>query len=162
MKFLKCNKGLTLVELVITMVICAVIMTTVAAIFPTVLRSYEQANSLAERNTLLNNLANQITADLSDLSKQVSEENLGVKNRLSFTTGQGEIVYGVEGGVLLKNGSEVFSKDYYKNKSVEFLCVAEKGGSVTAYTLTVTITADKGGESISRDYAVTPLVLNQY
>ena len=166
MKILKSNGGFTLVELIVAMTIATVILTSVTAIFPAVLQTYEEANSLAERNTLMSNLANQIIADLADATEDVAE--LDAENTVTIATGHGVVTYTVDAleGVLLKKiGSgepaAVLSKAYFKNKSARFI-VSKADSHGTAYNLSVTIISDKSGKEISRNYTVMPLVLNQY
>jgi len=160
MNLLKNNKGFTLTELIVSMLILSVITVSVSAVFAPVLKTYEQANNLAERNTLLNNAANQIIGDLSEASRPL---DVPAHNDITITIdGQDDIIYSRgSDGTLLKNGVSVLSKNYYKKKSVDF-DLAQAPGTGEAYILTVTVTSDGGGGSISRNYAVTPLILNQY
>ena len=59
------NKGLTLVELVIGMVVLTIILTMVVSIVMPMMQFQRRANLLAEQNSLLDNLANQIIYDIS-------------------------------------------------------------------------------------------------
>lgn len=166
-KILKSKKGFTLVELIVSIVVFAIILTSVSTILVRILRFYAQANELAELNTLVDNIANQITSDISRVTLPVPVQDLGKENDVCLTIEEtNDIRYTVDAldGVLLKNDSIVYSKPFYKEKSLSFILNAESGAAGVAYILTVRILSDQdgGGEMISRDYAVRPLALNQY
>lgn len=160
-KILKCKKGLTLTELLAGMLIFTIVALSVTAILSPSLRVYIKANELAECNTLLDNLANQIISDLSEAIVPLDLPD--IDNELLITTDPSyDIIYTVSSdGVLLKNGNPVLAKDFYKKKSVHFSCVSAESSEI-AYTLTVIIMSDKDGEMIRREYAVKPIALNQY
>ena len=54
------KKGLTMMELIVGILVLTIIMTAVTSIFAPMLRAYQRANNLAEANTILDNLANEI------------------------------------------------------------------------------------------------------
>ena len=163
MKILKNKNGMTLIEMIVSMVLFVIVAATVSAILVPMLKVYAKANEFAECNTLLDNIANQIISDLSDATVEL--EDLGAGNEISITIDNPEDVkYSVDSdsGVLLKNDIPVLTKTYYKNKSVSFVCNSASTDSGTAYTLTVIILSDRHGEMMRRKYVVRPLALNQY
>ena len=161
-KVLKNNKGFTLAELIVVMVVSSLVLASIAAMLPSILGQYEQANELAERNTMLNNIANQIISDMADATKPIADSD-GEDNYLSIIAGANKVIYTRnDEGVLLRNESVVLPKGYYKKERVSFSCVAAKKATKTAYILTVTISSTKSGGSLSREYAVAPIALNLY
>jgi len=154
---------MTLVELIVGMLLFAIIAASVSAILVPMLRIQSHANELAEQNALLDTVANQIIGNLS--SATVPLKNPGADNEIYITVDNpDDVKYTVDesNGIMLKNGSPVFSKSFYKNKSISFFCKETQDDSKKVYELTVIILSDKGGEIIRRNYAVRPLALNQY
>lgn len=166
MKILESKNGMTLIELIVGMVLFVIVVTAVSTILVPMLKVYARANELAEYNTLLDNAANKIIGDLTNATALL--KHLDVENEISITIDNpDDVQYSIDSnsGVLLKNGTPVLSKDYYKNKSVSFSCRPVESDSETAYMLTVNILSDRDGGNnvmISREYAVRPLALNQY
>ena len=160
-KILRNKKGVTLIELIVGMVLFTIITTSITAVMVPMLRNYAKANELAECNTLLDNVANQIISDISVATAPVAHTEFA--DIISITVDSpGDVTYTVIDGLLQKNGAPVLAKSYYKNKSVSFSCKPAASAEGTAYILTVIIISDTDGEMIRRDYAVRPLVLNQY
>lgn len=167
LKILSNKKGMTLMELIVGMMLFAIVAGTVSAILVPMLKAYTKANEIAEYNTLLDNIANQIIADLLQSTDDPLLNN--TKPSIMITIDNyADVLYEIDDnidsvnyGALLRNGTPVFTKKFYKSNSVSFVCELESGAD-KAYKLTVTISSDKDGSSISRDYAVRPLVLNQY
>jgi len=161
-------------ELIVGIMLFAVVATAVSTILAPLMKVYTKANELAECNTLLDNVANQIISDLSgatdkirdeDLNREVSGENPNSVLRIT-TDAPDDVRYTIDGsdGVLLKNGVSVLSKPFYKGKSVGIICNKAPVKTGEAYILTVILLSDKDGEMLRRDYAVRPLALpsNQY
>lgn len=166
-KIITCNKGVTLVEIIVTLVLSVIVMTSVAAVLPRILNLFRYTNTMAERNTMLNNVANPILDDLrsaNDIPKQTGSDASSV---LTIPTPTGVVKYSIESedinrGALLRNGDLVFSSEYYNGIGISFELTPVSSTSVS-YDLTVTITPQQGrGSMMERTYAVTPLILNQY
>jgi len=170
MRIFRNKKGITLVELMVSMLLFTIIAAAVSAILMPMLNSFARANELAECNTLLDSVANVITRDLSKATEEIGA--LGT-NILSITVNSvNDVRYLIPEdpdseyrGLLLKNGVPVFAKSFYKNKSVGIICARDDTAARgVVYKLTVIILSDKYGEMIRRDYTVRPLALpaNQY
>ena len=159
-KILKSKEGMTLTELIVGMVLFAIVAAAASAMLVPMLRIYTKANNLAECNTLLDNVANQIIGDLLESTKEPEWDNDHPSITVTIDD-PGDVLYTIGDGVLLKNGEPVLKKNFYKGKSVSFIC-AREGTTDKSYRLTVIITSDRDGEMIRRDYAVRPLVLNPY
>jgi len=164
-KILKCKKGLTLTELIMSILIFTIITGTVSAVLGPLLRTYMRANELAELNTLLDTIANRLITDISDATVPVGHG----PNSCSISIGSNVIIYTVgtgddDDGVLLKSVNDsvptpILSKIYYDGKSVRFNLTGGPG----VYMLNIEIFSDRDGRvMIDRDYAIRPLVLNQY
>jgi len=169
MKVLKNKKGITLVELLVGLLLLSIIVAAAGSTIAPMLKVYSKANEIAEWNTLLDNLANQMVSDLSEMTVPI-EDQPGAgpwSDNITFTAGWRTITYTVDAnGMLLKSINSaaphlVLPADFYKRKSVGFSIREEV--PERAYMLTVSITPPAGetGETISRDYAIRPLVLNQ-
>jgi prepilin-type N-terminal cleavage/methylation domain-containing protein len=167
LKTLKSKSGVTLMELIVGVVIFAIITTAVSAVLAPMLRAYSHANELAELNALLDTIANPIKNDMSDATDPL--EKLGIDNEILIPINTNTIKYTIGGdGVLLCSVNDsppmpVLPKTFYNNKSVDFR-VIRIDPPEAAYTLTIIIRSDRddGREMARRDYAVRPLVLNQY
>ena len=165
MKVLKCKKGMTIIELVIAMILFVMLTIAVSAVFAPMMRAYAKANEIAECNTLLDNIANQMISDMSEVTKPLEDNNsLPVDDILLIDIDNVKVDYSIDSdGIVLKNGAAVLSKNFYKDKSIKFSCSAADELDGKAYILTVAIFSDENNEQIaSRDYAVKPLFLNQY
>jgi prepilin-type N-terminal cleavage/methylation domain-containing protein len=170
-KLLKSKKGFTLMESIVAIGICAIIMASAALVLPNVLRVYDRANIMAERNTLLNNVANIIIADLTDLAEPLSDESLNNENNLALFTGVDHVVYTIDNGILNRSvdkgeATPVLPPRYYGRSQVSFVCnevtTTQGGEEVLAYQLTITVNSIRDSGAISRSYMVKPLVLNQF
>jgi type II secretory pathway component PulJ len=191
-KIFKNKKGMTLMELVVGMVMFTIISITISMLLAPILSAYTRANDFAEYNALLDNIANEIINDISQSTAPpvftagsgddgFAQDNDGIFLRI--TTPSGIIRYAVIGGVLQREGlwqardeyglpvgapiprfDDVFAEDFYKRKTVSFNWEADTDPNV--YTLTVRLTENRGWGAasfeIQRDYAVRPLMLNQF
>jgi len=62
-------KGVTLIELIISMIVMAVIMIAATTVFMPILQAYQRANNLAEVNTLLDNISSLIMSDVASATE---------------------------------------------------------------------------------------------
>jgi prepilin-type N-terminal cleavage/methylation domain-containing protein len=173
MKVLKNKKGITLVELMVGLLLLSIIVAAAGSTIAPMLKVYSKANEIAEWNTLLDNLANQMVSDLSEMTVPIEDQpGAGAgpwSDNITFTAGFRTITYAVskdnplwDDGMLERNGILVLPEDFYKRKIVSFILNDAGNHGEIAYMLTVRIEPSDGeGATISRDYAVRPLVLNQ-
>jgi len=170
-------------ELVVGMVMFTIISISISMLLAPILSSYTRANDFAEYNALLDNIANHIINDISQSTESPvitsgaggwAQEDHGIF--LTITTQNRIIRYAVEDNVLQRvvgftEGanpqpilSPVFSEDFYKRKHVSFRVEADTNPEV--YILTVRLVENRGWGAasfeIQRDYAVRPLMLNQF
>jgi type II secretory pathway pseudopilin PulG len=163
---------MTLVELILGIAMFVIVAGTVSALVAPITNVFIKANEIAEVNTLLDNIANQILSDFRYAVDDIDDDSLDViidrsntAEKLVISMQTHIVTYTVDGsGILMRNGFPVFSKDFYKRRSVRIECSLANGAvEGTAYVLTVTIINDRdGGIMSSRQYAVKPLVLNQH
>jgi len=149
-------------ELLVGLMLLAIIATAAGSSLSPMLKIYARANDMAEWNTLLDNIANRMISDLSQATVPLDfTVNPVTNDDITIVIDGIDVDYSISAdGILLINGNPFLEKNYYKQKSVNFSCRPE--GPDVAYILTITISHDRGGEAISRDYAVRPLVLNSW
>jgi hypothetical protein len=177
---------MTLMELVVGILMFTIISITVSMLLAPILMSYTRANDFAEYNALLDNIANQLINDISQSTEPPDFDPGEWTNNapvpapapvptpfLTIFTHNRIIRYSAQGGILLREGIDdagnriwfpVFSDDFYKRKLVSFMITDESDDDITAYTLTVELTENRGDAApfiIDRTYAVRPLMLNQ-
>jgi prepilin-type N-terminal cleavage/methylation domain-containing protein len=170
-KLLKSQKGMTLVELVVGMVMFAIAVGAIGAIMVPTLRVYAEANEYAESNNLLDTLANQILDDLSEATSDDTTPAPSVAvdpdtnvETLTFHIDTRSVAYTIGADpalppgperltILLRNGTPVYTEEFYKGKNLAFTADTSKA---PVYTLTLSIT---GGISISRPYSIRPVAV---
>ena len=132
-----------------------VIMTLTAAISPLML-AYNRANDLAEYNQLLDAIGNRIASEMA----KATDIN-GSENSVTIETDSGEIIYTALSGHLLRNGAPVYQPEFYRGKTISFT-VNEDDAPNFFLILTVSSTASgrHTGSTISRPYAVRPLLMS--
>lgn len=169
-KALRCQKGMTLVEVIVSILLFAIISTTAAAALSPTVTAYRNANTLAEMNTLLDNLSEELLSDIGNAREiTISADEINIKADATTLT------YGVNDAGLLYRGSEttlVLPERYYKRKTMTifFLNADEENelngtyaqGSNLAFRVKLVIRNVDGSELVSRCYAAKPLGLNQY
>ncbi|MCL2254515.1 MAG: prepilin-type N-terminal cleavage/methylation domain-containing protein [Lachnospiraceae bacterium] len=165
-KLYKCNKGLTLVELMVSLAVFMVVITTVTAVLIPIPRLYARSVELSEWNTLLDNVANVMIADLSRATESLII-NVGFPPDIILINIENiDIPYTVVDGILIRDGLQVLPREYYRDRSVSFeLRNTDLEGNALpfeSYILNVRIISNRDGSVMERDYAVRPLVLNQY
>ena len=177
LKIFKSKKGLTLMELIVGMLMFSIIGVAVSLTLAPTLMAYTRANDFAEYNTLLDNVANQIINDLS----QLTQTPVIAQDDITITTSKVKVRYFIENGILMKEIAgnvpwPVFADDFYKRKDVSFTVTSSgtvsPGFATTTslgapYTLTLTVRLTErvpdgnAAFELERDYAVRPLMLNQ-
>ncbi len=177
-RVLKSRSGMTVVEMMLAILLLAIIGATVAASLAPTLRAYNNANSVAEINTLLDNLSRDMLSDIAK-AREISLSSTGeitIKNDLLTVS------YGVDDeGYLYRDAKDslILAKGYYKKKtiSLRYLTMTRApGGAGTLMTLAPGVYGknsnlniilefslyDDGGFMTSRSFAAKPLGLNQY
>ena len=145
-KYLKNKKGMTLVEVVISLIIMSLIAVSVSQLMVSFTTLYARVNSIAETNTIFDNISNEILNDLRE-AKSVAINGDEIRIQKQMTT----VKYDVHDERVRRNGADVFKKEFYKNKTVG-LSFEENTGTVT---FTIFLTSD--GAEIDRSYVVRPL-----
>jgi len=170
MKTLRCRKGMTMVEVVLAMLLFAIISATAAAALVPTVTAYRDANTLAEMNTLLDNLSGEMLCDIGKAREiTITEDEITIKTESTTVT------YGVSDEGLLYRGTQaslVLPESFYKRKKVELSFLDAAGAnelsgtfekeSELAFQVKLVIQAEDGSELVSRCYAAKPLGLNQY
>jgi len=152
-KMLSGNKGVTLVELIVSMFVLSLIMVAVTTVFAPMLRTYERANNLAEANTLLDNISVLV---MDDIANATSITQTGAVFAVVTTH---RITYEVVDGVLTRSALSsdqipVLDPGFYRNSRIE-AGLASTGGLVT---LTLRLISNDGWE-LERDYTIRPVGL---
>lgn len=75
-KKLKSTKGLTLIELIVGMLMFAIIVTTVTMMMAPTMNLFSRTTDLAERNALLDNIANMIINDMETATRELQTESI--------------------------------------------------------------------------------------
>ncbi|MCL2088292.1 MAG: prepilin-type N-terminal cleavage/methylation domain-containing protein [Oscillospiraceae bacterium] len=167
-KYVKNKKGMTLVETIAGMMLFAVIALSVAAIIAPMLRTYIMANRFAEYNTIIDNAANHIIGDLHSITEPIADDMMGIENQLQITVNiSNTVTYTADGGILTRNQNGYINNpmpdSFYKGNKIGFTCDRAPGSyDGEAYVLTVFIFSEEDGRVRTKDFAVKPLLLNQY
>ncbi|MEG1501167.1 MAG: prepilin-type N-terminal cleavage/methylation domain-containing protein, partial [Clostridiales bacterium] len=119
-EIIKDKSGVTLVELIIGIVMFSILTISVSLIFAPTLDIYVQVNELAELNSLANNIANQIAADLTRAG-DVRIIGDGTANEILEMDIAGAVTdYKVDSnGLAAKNSKLLMGAPYYKHKTVD-------------------------------------------
>lgn len=168
-KALRNRRGVTLVELIITMALFSIITAAAAALLPPTLASYAKANELAELNTLLDTLTTELSAAMAGIDTEPTLSTDGTQ--ITLTTGTNSATYSTNNGVLFcqrdsGTAQAVLQGGYYKNKqlAVAFTyTVTPATPTVPASAIiqtTLSLTLADGG-TLDRSFSVKPLILNQ-
>jgi len=175
-KHLKNNGGFTLVELIVTMFIMALVMTSVSASLISFSNHYSRINFMAETNDTLDSIAKGILSDLRDAD---GVETADGRIAISFY-GPNSVEYYTDGGLLYRTyriGEEettesVLPPEAYKDREIEGIGLLDRDGNAvpsgsavpSEFILNVTLVPGRedGGSVLSRGYAVKPLGMTEY
>ena len=159
------NKGVTLIELVVAMMVLSIIMISVTAVFAPILRSFERANNLAEANTLLDNLSALIMDDVGSATA-IPLQGSTASGGFAVKTAYDVFYYGDADGILWRKvpgfAGPVLQKDFYKYRgddtvfSVAADCDFDEASGLV--TITLTLSADFGW-TLERVYTAKPVGL---
>jgi len=171
-KMLNDNKGLTLVELIIGVMIFAVITTSAMSIFMPMMRTMMRANEISEYNTLFDNIATLIINDLSSSTGEAVIQRLAAPGQpleqlrihIEFP---GAVIYEYDAnGILLRNGNPLLPERFFGWTTVTIECenIFEDDDDIddVVYNLTITLSDSLGNAGLFRTFVVRPLVLNQF
>ncbi|MCL2424793.1 MAG: type II secretion system GspH family protein [Oscillospiraceae bacterium] len=148
------KRGFTLIEVIVVCVLFAIIATTAISVLSPMLKAYARANDIAEYNLLLDNVGNTIVSSMM----QASDVKNITDNSVIMIVDSSLITYSVVDGILQKNDSIVFPKNFYKGKDVSF--VVTPATDAPDFLITVTVSSSSTGASISRSYAVNPPLMD--
>lgn len=166
------RQGMTLIEMVVTLALFALIASAVAFIFPPTYKSYRTSNALAETSTLMDTMSQYV---LTDASRADSMEIKG--DLLQIKTSQGNVSYYCYNGTdtskeeLLNtlcrdNDVPVREKRYYNSKQLKIGFFQSDGttpmsdGIVNeAFLMRFTVLDNQGETLAVKDYAIYPLSL---
>ena len=154
-KLLKNKKGVTLMEVIIGGVLFALVALTVATVLAPMMMSFSIANDIAEYNLFLDDIGNRITSDISQSSSITFTGGI-----LSLTINSEAVSYSISNGILLRNGSKVFSEDFYRGKRIGFNVDYTNLNNIQV-EISVISSGGLGGSAanISRTYAVNPIMM---
>ena len=158
------SKGMTLMEMIMSIMVLSLIITAVASVFSPVLRFYERANNLAEASALIDSISALVMGDVANA--------VGVKPGLgafTISTPYNVEYYSDGNGVLCRRApgfdGAVLQRDFYKYKglsgdetvfSVAADCEFDENTGLV--TIALTLTAGDGLE-LTRSYAAKPIGL---
>ena len=157
------NKGLTLVEMILALLVFAIITVAAASFFGPTLKAYIQANDLAEVNTLLDTIATIVMEDLVSATEVSTATPTGISFMLITTH---EITYAVvtdsetNRGVLERTGFDaiprpILDPGFYGNISLHEASL-ERDDDILILKL---VLGTEDGWTTSREYAVRPVGL---
>jgi len=155
-KLLKGKKGITLIEIIVGMFLLSMVVLTVSAVITPMMKTFTTANDFAEYNTLLDSVGNRI---VSDMAQSSAITNL---DPLTIVINSEAIVYTDTGGSLQRNGVPVFPEGFYRRKAIDFNVTGTPPGFIVEVTISPSGGFGTSGATITREYAVRPLLLRQY
>lgn len=147
--------GVTLIELIVSMMVLSIIAVAVITVFLPMYEAYKTANNLTEVNTLLDNVSVLI---IDDVAKASSIRPSGVSETAFTITTSYDILYDNDEGAIHRSAfgkrTPLFDPDYYGNKKMTALCSVD--GDLVTITLCLT---SETGWKVSRSYMVRPIGL---
>ncbi len=161
-KILKSRKGLTLVELIISIVILAIIALAIAWLMVPMMNVFDRNNTLSEMNAILDDSAKELENALS----RAQRANVS-GTRLEVVSNNQQDVYDLDQGILQKNGRNLVADGYYRDATLQVAYLdpdtgAALDGPITSGVVMRISAAIDGQVQMERDYAVSPMGLNQY
>lgn len=177
---LKDHRGMSLIELMIGMFVFAVVITATLYIFVPLMDTMVRSNEVAEYNTLFDNVANLIISDISSLTLMpggnldLNDGPVSLNTNRLITYDKDSIQdsdTGMREGTIRRNGNPLLPERFAGERTdISFRLALDSDPDIeVVYLLTVSLTRrnPRTGEinenlTITRDYAVRPLVLNQY
>ncbi len=169
------EKGLTLIEVLVGIIIFSILIMGVSAVLVPTLNTYVKAKEMAELTTLMNSASAEVVEDLSQSRGKAKLDGSYAKSTGSAMqiSIDGIIEYKTEDGVLLRsfdgvNFSKVFDEKYYKGKEIEMIFGVEYDEpnpvdptQSEKPTYSVFITISNSSTKLDSEFVVRPLVLNQ-
>jgi type II secretory pathway pseudopilin PulG len=171
------NKGITLVELIVAMLVFTVITTAVASVFAPMLMGFRRVNEMAEINAILDNVAIIILNDIhSAVRIEPAESNSNVASLNIFYDDPfnddfdfdsddlplPNVEYRIDANIIMRltprsippSELPIFDENFYRNNTVSFRWEVDDG----LFILTVTIDHLDGWQR-TRTYTARPLGL---
>ncbi|MCL2203041.1 MAG: type II secretion system GspH family protein [Defluviitaleaceae bacterium] len=150
------RRGVTLMELIVSLVVISLIMIAVTTVFSPMLRAFQRNHALAEANTMLDNIAMLI---MDDVNNAVDIQGAG--GAMLITSNTHTVIYTIDGGGtrghILRNGHRLFDAQYYRGNTLSFSWSTDTSGGVAIVTLTLTVYGAEEGWHRTRTYTARPL-----
>ena len=161
-KYLKNNKGITLVEVIVSMVIFSIIFTSVTAILVAFTRNFAFINELSETNAMLDNLTREMLSDIREAqSIEISSSEITIEKKSSEKKSSYYVVYdlgtGENNGLLCKDEAPVLGRSYYRGRTVSTLEYFDEDEYII---VRIELSSSKSSKVTGRDYAVKPLAFD--
>ena len=162
-KVLTNKKGVTLIEMIVSMIVLSLILVAITTVFAPMLITYDRANNLAEANTLLDNISQLILEDVANATRitpgPADPGNVTPGATLFIIRTVSDIDYYTNAdGILCRRtieyDSPLLSPDFYKSKRISAACSVNSG----LVTITLTLYAADGWE-MDRSYTARPVGL---
>jgi hypothetical protein len=188
-RILKCKKGMSLTEIIVGAIMLSMVGIVIASIFAPTMIAFLRVNDFAEYSSLIDNVGNQIAADLIRSASEprnaagdnitgggapVTAVDMVVIPLEPESESEIALTYSIDAdGMLLRWVGEpaanpadnlVFQEAFFKGKTVSF--EVSEGDEEFSYVVSATITstnrhAAAQGFDMTRDFVVRPLLLNQ-
>lgn len=172
-KIAEANRGITLVEMIVGMLIFVIITMTVVVIMYPTLNSINRTKNLSELGMFADNIAAEISNDIKMANTLEIKEVEGQTDTLTLTTYENKLIYSTVDGRIKKNyddmeasdGSLLFSdlvsSKYYDNRSVKvsYENIVDSEGISIGCKIIIEIYDNDGELAITREYSVISLIL---
>jgi len=159
----KLNKrGLTLIELIVAMLIFAIILTAVTAIFVPILRTHTRANETAAASTILDNLSLLMLAEINNATALRPQSSDASDVLVISYDRVNEIAFTSRNGVIEWRNTSLLDSEwaYLLDPAFYGEAILLMEWEISPYGLVVlTLTLSGNGWSIDRNYASRPIGL---
>jgi len=161
------RKGITMIELMVSMIVLSIVMIAVTAVLMPMYRNYQKANNLAEINIILDTLSALVMNDIAgaisiDPPSGSTESGAALRINASFDIIYTVMVMNTDNGnsILMRSarGGEaqaLLEEEFYKNNSISAKWTVEDG----LVEITLKLTSAEG--EWERTYKARPVGLEQ-
>jgi prepilin-type N-terminal cleavage/methylation domain-containing protein len=160
------QQGVTMIELIISIVVISIITVAVTTVFSPMLRTFQRAHSIAEANAMMDSIAMLM---LDDINNAVRIATPPAKNVITIEKPNYTVTYTVAGGIIMQTFTApgvaavppfpLFDAEFYRRKTVSFEWTINNG------IITLSLRVDGPTELIgtawhrTREYVTRPLGL---
>jgi len=157
------KKGVTLIEMIVSVFVLSIILVAITTMFIPVLQTYARANNLAEANTLLDNISLLIMEDVANATSVTpgpADPDIVLPDETLFTIKTSYYIeyYTNASGILCRRtgvfDAPLLPADFYKKNRVTAACTIDS----SLVTITLTLYAADGWEH-ERSYSARPVGL---